>query len=427
MTPSKLLNLKSRLLVLEESLAVLKFSEAPGEDFAPAYKKDPERFKKLLMLQARLERKVKKFLKEQAERAATAYRLGQFNDLVQAAESKHPFFTTEKVALALILLPLFKAIYDIGTESAQEEVKIPSPISSKDAKFAKSLENYTLKLSGELSKTTEDRIAKAIQFGVQNNQTTDQIADRIFSDVNDQYRATMIAHTETVKVNTLGRIDVGKAIGAKYKRWQAIQTKVDEICYQLNGSVVPIDEEFEGGFDGPPAHVWCRCALHLEMEGEPTQIHPESTGEIDRSEVGRQVYENMSGSNVQSELQFAIGRNHPDVKGVPPQEKTEKFLKKHFDKLVAENVAIKDLRFRPDMYNKETDYIQLLRKTQKGPPSDWTVKLYMDRLKQTEAPPIITKGKEVLDGLHRTEAYIRSGRKTIPAIDITPFLKIPFK
>ena len=80
-------------------------------------------------------------------------------------------------------------------------------------------------------------------------------------------RANMIARTEIMQALNRGAVeswrqamDEGLAEEIR-KEWLVTPSEACPICEDLDGDVVDIDEEFDGGFDAPPAHPHCRCAV----------------------------------------------------------------------------------------------------------------------------------------------------------------------
>lgn len=62
-----------------------------------------------------------------------------------------------------------------------------------------------------------------------------------------------------------GLLDLGKAV----QRWSAtLDSRVDDICTELDGETAKLGEAFPGGYMGPPAHSMCRCSLVMLPDGE---------------------------------------------------------------------------------------------------------------------------------------------------------------
>ena len=83
-------------------------------------------------------------------------------------------------------------------------------------------------------------------------------------------RAVMIGRTENSRAANLGRLAGYRQAAANglvprersFLEWRSVQTDPKEVCFQLNGRRVPLEQ---GNFDGffPPVHPDCRCIVHL--------------------------------------------------------------------------------------------------------------------------------------------------------------------
>ncbi|TDR82198.1 phage portal protein [Paludibacterium purpuratum] len=115
--------------------------------------------------------------------------------------------------------------------------------------------------------TTRDRmnavVAQAMEEGWSNDELSDAINDDYaFSDA----RADMIARTETANADIAGNLALYKSSGmVSNKQWLTAPDCCDE-CQDLNGAVVDIDDDFEGG--GPPLHPQCRCDVLPVLDDE---------------------------------------------------------------------------------------------------------------------------------------------------------------
>lgn len=100
-----------------------------------------------------------------------------------------------------------------------------------------------------------------------------------FSQQLKRQRAVAIARTETLDAQTQGLKDSWRVAreeglmppGTK-KKWVATNDeRTSEICEDLDGQEVPVDEQFEsieGPLDGPPAHPNCRSTMVLVFPKE---------------------------------------------------------------------------------------------------------------------------------------------------------------
>jgi SPP1 gp7 family putative phage head morphogenesis protein len=121
---------------------------------------------------------------------------------------------------------------------------------------------YGYELVRGIIATTRDRIALEVAEYVRNSETIGTLIGRLsegnlFSPV----RAQMIAVTEVTRAYAEGNRQAWKVSGViEKRRWR---TNADElvcpVCGPLAGQVVGLDEDFDGGVSGPPAHPRCRC------------------------------------------------------------------------------------------------------------------------------------------------------------------------
>lgn len=99
-------------------------------------------------------------------------------------------------------------------------------------------------------------VSKAVEDGASNDQLAAEIRD---SAAFSSDRAEMIARTETAEAETQGTIAGWKASGVVAgKQWLVADGCCDE-CGALDGEIVGLDEDFEGG--DPPLHPRCECTL----------------------------------------------------------------------------------------------------------------------------------------------------------------------
>lgn len=131
------------------------------------------------------------------------------------------------------------------------------------ARQAKAVDNYRARLDDEedMSEAHADGLADA------------------YAEKQLQYRAEMIARTETKDAQEEGRLASwtdaqadGDLPDSAKKTWdyfgQEGSDRECEICQSLDGQSVGLDEEFEDDdgetYDRPPAHPDCRCSLELD-------------------------------------------------------------------------------------------------------------------------------------------------------------------
>ena len=121
---------------------------------------------------------------------------------------------------------------------------------------------YAYDLVTGLLATTRQALQAEVAEYVRNSETIGQLVTRIrqasgFADT----RAQMIAVTEVTRAFARGNLEAWKAGGViEKRRWNTNNDElVCPVCGPLNGQVVGLDEEFDGGIAAPPAHPRCRC------------------------------------------------------------------------------------------------------------------------------------------------------------------------
>lgn len=112
------------------------------------------------------------------------------------------------------------------------------------------------------------------------NAQLDAIAARPFNRMRSV--ANCIARTEVSNAYNAVQLDqlveMNKDDPGYLKGWDAATDKVCPLCMELDGETVPLDSDFPGGYERPPAHPNCRCttvAWRIEWGGRKfTDVFP---------------------------------------------------------------------------------------------------------------------------------------------------------
>lgn len=164
-------------------------------------------------------------------------------------------------ALESAIEPHVNAVARDGARAGLEQVGV-SPLdamlSQANARAGDWAQAHAAELVKGLDETTRSAVNDLVQQALEEGWSNDQLADALSSDgAFDDARAEMIARTETaaadVQGNLIGWQESGVVAG---KEWKTGAGCCDE-CDELNGEVVPLDEEFPDG--DPPLHPNCRC------------------------------------------------------------------------------------------------------------------------------------------------------------------------
>lgn len=115
-------------------------------------------------------------------------------------------------------------------------------------------------ISGDISKTTINRIAEKVAEALQQGKSIGELKDSIMeAGILSEARAEMIARTETAMAVIDGRQETMLELMPNgFKEWSLAPDACEE-CEAYGGVSVPIDEDFPEG--DPPLHPNCRCDL----------------------------------------------------------------------------------------------------------------------------------------------------------------------
>ena len=255
---------------LADYLSRLYASTLPGEEFAKNYAKQPKAFRKLIRSDYLTEKALKAFFKEQSQRIQDSIDTFAYEKEIRKASIADFItakWTDEGLLLKVLLSETLIHALSGGGESIEEEFNVDTDWSDTDSTALKYLDKYTLKLAKDITGTTADRVKNGLRLSVSNNETIEQMRARVNSVVDNPRRAAMIAHTESVRVYSQGRLAVAKEVGIGRKKWDA-SPRACPICAPIDGVEVALDKNFPGGFDTPPAHPNCRCLLQMVWENK---------------------------------------------------------------------------------------------------------------------------------------------------------------
>jgi SPP1 gp7 family putative phage head morphogenesis protein len=270
---SKLLN---SLKTISFNLAIRASDKYPGEAFHKVYKKYPDIFRQLIKADVTLEKAVRGYFKGLTESVNSKINWPLYQTRIHTASeifraSTEDFIDAdwedETLTLRTIITPAMQAAILAGGQMTQLDTSIDVGWSATSAPALDFLNKYSLKLAGDLTATTLDNVKSSLALSMSLGESMDQASSRLSDVIDNDYRAAMIAHTESVRAFSEGRTQVGKEIGADRKQWSATADACP-VCAELDGQVVGIDETFDDGEDSPPDHPNCRCLERILMPGE---------------------------------------------------------------------------------------------------------------------------------------------------------------
>jgi hypothetical protein len=266
------------------------------------------------------------------------------------------------------------------------------------------------RLTRKLTNAIDERVFEAREFP---EDIDEDLVDELENVADDHSKADGISSTEIVGAVMFGLLMFsGQADGGvKTKTWRTQQDRdVDDICLDLEGETVPIDETF-GEYDAPPdPHNNCRCYLDIDEEfTDPTQ-----TRGID--ERGRTTQnpqppnQPLQHKRLQGNMRSELSRSIANKFGYrDDQAFGTAWLDKYGNQLQIKNVNLDQLSYLPGIDQSGRRVL-----------SD----MYYDRLPLSEPPPIIIDGRVIIDGTNRVMALRKAGRKIFPAIDISGIYKV---
>lgn len=143
-------------------------------------------------------------------------------------------------------------------------------ISAEDAASRWLRDNSLMKLTGDFSETSinrlRDAVADAWDAGGSFEQITKAIKDT-FQDFSDT-RAGMVAQTEVNDAYNEGRLYTAINAGFDQKAWDP-DGEACEICMaNVDAEWIGIDEEFPSGDMAPTAHPNCDCSIDFQKGAE---------------------------------------------------------------------------------------------------------------------------------------------------------------
>jgi len=151
---------------------------------------------------------------------------------------------------------------ELGGQAAFDKIGINQIFGLKNQQVIDYFGDYSNLLLDSVDNTTKKWIANKIQEGKDNGLSPFQIQESLISDGEGMsaIRAERIVLTETAKAMTTIENEAAARAGMQIKIWRTSRDdRVDPICLDLEGKEATVKGAFPGGYEGPPAHVSCRC------------------------------------------------------------------------------------------------------------------------------------------------------------------------
>jgi len=161
-----------------------------------------------------------------------------------------------------------------GGQAALDKLGIQGIFGLKNEALITYFNNYSNLIIDKIDDYTKEWIAKKIQDGKVAGKTPFEIQQMLIEDGKgiSAIRAERIVLTETAQAMKVVENQAAQRYGIQEMIWRTSRDeRVCPICVPLEGKEKKIGGTYPDGYDGPPAHVSCRC---YEEEVIPDQWLP---------------------------------------------------------------------------------------------------------------------------------------------------------
>lgn len=261
---------KTKLLELAYESSVLYASALPGEQYHPDYQKNKNVFRLVVKSDRQMEKKMAEYLKGLAGRLANQINWINYTNSLKAFDLKRFIdadWDGETLLLKVIITEALKDALIAGGNLTEEDLNIDIGWNGTSKPALDFLNKYSLKLAKDLTDTTVKKVKASIETSIDNGEDQQQAVKRLMDIIDDPKRAATIAHTESVRAFSQGRLAVAEEVGADRKQWKTTFNPCP-ICQPLDGDIVKLDKSFENEIDAPPAHPNCRCIIRILMKDQ---------------------------------------------------------------------------------------------------------------------------------------------------------------
>jgi SPP1 gp7 family putative phage head morphogenesis protein len=155
---------------------------------------------------------------------------------------------------------------DLGQDKL-DELDIATAFEVTNPHVKKWIEDYVFKFSENLEAVNTEKLRRILEEGFESGKSIPEIMTGVKEcfDSWDIYRAEIISRTETSRASNEAAIEAYRQSGVvEQKQWLTAPDCCD-ICADLDGDVVAIDESFfdddYGDGMAPPKHPSCRCSV----------------------------------------------------------------------------------------------------------------------------------------------------------------------
>ena len=178
-------------------------------------------------------------------------------------------------------IPLFTALLSDQAETFEAQFGITFDINNPEV--AAFIEDYSFKFADKVTEVSRKELADLVARAQEEGWSIPELSKHIgeLYDGWRDFRAELIARTETIRSSNAGAVAAYKQAGIRAKQWFATEDeRTCPYCRALHGKIIDIDEDFLGlgeefqpeGAERPlkvdyepvafpPAHPGCRCTV----------------------------------------------------------------------------------------------------------------------------------------------------------------------
>lgn len=164
--------------------------------------------------------------------------------------------------IAGLLAPFYPRLLELAFADAGEALDVEIAFTLDNPAVQDCLDQLARRVKG-VAATTRDTIRALVGQAAAEGWDMPTLAQAIRDAgvTESARRSQMIARTESATAYTQGSLLAYKESGVVDQVEWLIGDDACAVCAGLAGQRVPLGTPFPGGFDGPPAHVDCRCAV----------------------------------------------------------------------------------------------------------------------------------------------------------------------
>ena len=161
-----------------------------------------------------------------------------------------------------LAVPVFTDITKRRGSRAGELIGIEFELTDE---IVKEIDKKSMKFAEEVNNTTRKKLKQELGEGIAAGEGVPKLSERVSGVFKERrkYESERIARTEVNAASNGAELEAYKQSEViEKKEWLAtLDDRTAPVCVALNGNVVGLKRTFNGGFQHPPAHPNCRCAI----------------------------------------------------------------------------------------------------------------------------------------------------------------------